>query len=382
MINRSFGPLYDKLQLAHQQLNQAQTPDEKIALANYIGNLYCSLICMGEDVKIDKKKCFGGDHHYHKFVKRLDVYNKEMLHHFVLCKDFHQSFMGEVLPSVEESLQQICPMKFPKEEEFSYRDFMEYFYFFLESYGLEEYFETFLKDRHVHSVFVGQEKENLGFTLYNPISSDVDFFIRDFQPNLSSMITLAHEFGHGIDLKNFHGNVEEYNRYFYQSFFGEVFSRLMDRLFFRFCLKNGIQEGAVRDKMVDFEILNHEFLLQSYVLSLLDDSFLLNEGYLTCDRKVIVEKVKRHFMNENVIADFLNPMSKLDLQESFNYAYGDILSMFLAEEVERNGFFREMMEYFMQWRSEIFQEDFLRECGFGPKNYQKLYQKEMNLIKK
>ena len=383
MINRSLGPLYEKLDTAHDQMRSARTPEERLAMANYIGNIYRSLICMGDaDIQVDRYRCFGGRKNYNKFIKKLDVYSDQLLHNFVMCKDFHADYLGEILPSVEEEMSEFCCMAFPEEEALSEKDFFELYYLFLDSLGLAKQFDEFYKNCHVHSTIVGQDKGNLGFTLYNPLSGETDLFVKDMKFTFSCMNTLAHEFGHGMDLKGFTGDVEEYNRYFYLSFYGEVFSRLMERLLHRYFLKNGLMIDTVKDKFIDFESLNHDFLLQSYILSLLDSTFLLNERYMDGDSETIANKVKKHFLDDADIKGFLERMEHIDLSESFTYAYGDILSLFLCDEVEKCGFSSDLFEYFMKNRTSIFQEGFLREAGFGPGNYKKLYKKEAELIKK
>lgn len=383
MINRSLGPLYEKLDQAHELLKKVKTSDEKLATANYIGNIYRSLICMGDgDIEIDRYKCFGSKKQYKNFVKKLDIYSDKLLQNFVLNKDFHRQFMGEVLPDVEEEMVDFCALAFPVEESFSERDFFDVFYLFLDSLKLSKVFDEFYQNSHVHSTIIGQDVGNLGFTLHNPMTHESDLFVRDFQFNFSTMITLAHEFGHGVDLKNLNNGVEDYNQYFYLSFYGEVISRLMERLLFRFFLKNGIMTDTVKDKLIDFEDLNHDFLLQSYIFSLLDDSFLLSAGYIDCDSDLIVKKVKKNFLEGADIKSVIERMKNFDLGEAFNYAYGDILSMFLAEEAEKSGFFNDMLSYFLQQRCGPFKEEFFRECGFGPGNYSKLYKNEAKLIKK
>ena len=37
---------------------------------------------------------------------------------------------------------------------------------------------------------------------------------------------------------------------------------------------------------------------------------------------------------------------------------------------------------FMKQRAKLFDENFLRECGFGPKKHLELYKKDLKLIKK
>lgn len=383
MVNRTYGPLYDKLDEAHALFKTVRTSDEKLALANYIGNVYRSIVCMGDgSVEFDRNRCFGGKKNYNKFVKKLNIYSDHVMRQFVKDKAFHKQYIQEILPDIEEEMCQLCSYAFIVEDELSEKDFFDVLYAFLDSIHLRELFDEFYKNCHVHSTIIGQYPNNLGFTLYNPINGDTDLFVRDFKFQFSTLNTLIHELGHGYDLKHFNGDVEAYNQYFYLSFYQEVLARTMERLLFRFCIRNGILKDTARDKFIDFEFVNHDFLLESYIFSLLDDAFLLSGGFVDCNSETIAKKVKKYFIEEADIKGTLEKMKTFDLPENYNYTYGDILSIFLTEEAERSGFENDLTDYFLDQRSGLFREEFLRECGFGPGNYTKLYKKEVELIKK
>jgi len=72
----------------------------------------------------------------------------------------------------------------------------------------------------------------------------------------------------------------------------------------------------------------------------------------------------------------------IDLQESFTYAYGDIISMFLKDSIDKYGFSNDLVFEFMKERRNLFREGFFRENGMGPDNYLDLYKKELKLLKK
>ena len=383
MVNRSVDPIYDRLETAKKLLKTAKTSDEKLAIANYIANIYRSLVCMGvEDVSFDIAKDFGSKKNFQKFQKKLTIYQAKLMRQFVDEKDFHQNFLGTILPDVEEEMTRFCSFPFLEEEELRRDDFWDIFYWFLEELQLKDEFDAFYHDSHVHSSIQTTGENQLGFTTYNPVNRDVDLFARDFRYTLSCMETLAHEMGHGYDLKNFHGSVKEYNQYYYLSFYGEVLSRLMERLLHRFLLKHNIQIEATKERMIEFECLNYDFLLQSYILSLLDEDSLLKDAYKTCDKSVLIRKVRKYFMPDFDLKAFVERFNLFDVSEDFTYTYGDILSLFLCEEVEKKGFQGERFESFLRHRGESFHKNFLYECGVSPEKYVKLYQKEVQLIKK
>ena len=383
MIKQERDTLYKQLDEAEHMMRDIKNVEERVALANYIGNLYRSLVCMGDQkIVFDRNRSFGGRKNYNKFIKKLNVYSDRLLEKYLLKQDFHKSYMSEILPDIEEEMSWFCGLQFSLDENFSEKDFLDVLFQFMKSIGLEELISKLYYERHIHSTIMGQDSGNLGFALYNPLTQSTDLFIKDFQYDISSMITLVHELGHAFDLSQFHQNVEEYNKYFYISFYGEVISRLFERLLHRFLLKNHIKEDTVKDKIIDFEVLNHDYLLQAYIFSLLDSDFLKCNQSLDCDSKTLAKKVSPYFLEDAPVEDIIERMGHFDLSEVYNYAYGDILSLLLVDEVENNGFSSELIEYFFEKRCHFFDEEYLRECGFGPMNYTKLYKKEVEVLKK
>ena len=375
--------LYQKLDQAHHQLQLAKSQEEKLAIANYIGNLYSSLICMGEDVSFDKKTSFGSVKNYKKFIKKLNSYSDKLINNYVMNQEFHKDFFSEILPDVEEELQEVFELPYTMEEStLREREFYEILFEFMKSIHQDKLLQDLYKKDKIHPCVIGQDEDNLGFALYNPMDHDCDIFIRDFDYNLRTMQTLVHELGHAIDFSMFHGTVKDYNEYFYLSFYGEVLSRLMERLLLRFLIQNRIYKEESKEKYVEFEDLNHDYLLQSYIMSLLDQQTIVKGEYLECSEDEIINQIKKHFIDGVDLTDVVGRMNESDLSQIYNYSYGDIISLFLCAEIEKNGYSSELLEYFLSHRTESFHEKFLRECGFGPANYVKKYKNELNILKK
>ena len=377
MVNTSTKQLFDQLNAAEKGIRSKNiSSDQRLALANYIGNLYRALICMGQgDIEFDKNISFGGKKNYSKIVKSVNYYSDKLIKKFVDDKMFHRNFFYEILPDIEDEIFSMKHVDNNQSIYFSRKDFFDIFFQFMKSIKQEELFDKLYKDGNIYSTIIGQDIGNVGFTLFNPIDGQTDLFVKDLKYNLFDMNTLAHEVGHCFDLSKFDGNISKYNKYFYLSFYGEVISRLFERLLLDFLRKRNIAYNGVIRKQLEFNLLNHEFLLQAYILSLFTDDFIINDRYLDCDSNEIVEMIKSRFIDEDFIRVFIEGIISFDLSEIYNYAYGDIISLFLFDEVNKYGFDNEMIEYFFRNRCELFNENFLSECGFGPGNYVKLYKK-------
>lgn len=383
MIRTDSKTLYRKLDLARRLMRNAKNSDERLALVNYIGNLYHSIYCLGEkNLTFDHDKSFGGKKNYKKFMRKLDIYTDRLLQNYVSCKDFHQSFFGEILPEIEASINTVLPSSYDVDSQFTKADFLTIVHDFMSSLKLEDLWNSFYQNGNIYSTVSGTTRDNLGFTLYNPINGDIDLFVKDFQYDMESMNTLVHEMGHGYDLSRFDGSIIDYNHYFYLSFYGEVVSRLFERLLFRYLLKNNIKKDTVKDRILFFEDLNHDLILQSYILSLLDENFFIDDDYLDFTAEEIAKMVKKYFLEDADIQGFISQIDDMNLSDVYSYSYGDIISIFLCDAVEEDGFDTEIFSYFLDNRKELFQESFMRECGFGPGNYIKQYRKELNLLKR
>ena len=66
MVNTSTKQLFDQLNAAEKGIRSKNiSSDQRLAFANYIGNLYRALICMGRsDISFNKNKVFGGKKNY------------------------------------------------------------------------------------------------------------------------------------------------------------------------------------------------------------------------------------------------------------------------------------------------------------------------------
>lgn len=383
MIVRDYRPLYQQLEEAHSLFPQLKTKEERLAFYNYLENIYCALLCMGDqDADYRKDPYFQDQVQYGKFLKDLDTYSERLIQNYLQYKDFHKEYLGEIVAGVEDRIQEIRSIPSVDMDPIPEKDFYEILFSFLSSIGEKKILDSFLQKNHIYSSVIGHSDGNIGFTLYNPFSRECHLFVKQFDYTFPNLNTLIHEIGHGIDYQHFQGDMKEFNQYFYLSYYEEVISRMMERLFHRYCLQNGILVPEAKDSYASLEGFMHDFLLESYMFSLFDKEILTKGRYVDCDREELVQKIKDHFVNEEALRMFLTEAPPLDLSESYSYAYGDIISLFLTEEVEKNGMNSELMEYFYWNAKQPFSDTFIRECGFGPKNYQDLYEKEIQLIKK
>lgn len=379
--------IYKELRATMKLIKKEKNNDVRLALYNYIGNLYSGLsVIKGRHMYPNEKKIFGNDDNYQRFMKSTDFLFDRFNGNFIKNKDFHQDYFNDLLIEIESVfIKNIAGKDYSKQNDnFGEKEFFTVFHDFCQSLGLEKIFEELVSQKRIFKMTKGGGYDNfLGLTLHNPITGNSRILIDNFKYNLDSMFTLAHETGHYYDLKEFSSKerIGDFVSFTFKSVYQEVISRLFERLFLKFLLDQRIMPEKTVDKMIDVEIMNHDYILSSYILSLLDDELINNDKYFYLDAAEMTSIVSKYFEYADAIGEYIGN-TKFDLMTDLNYVYGDILSMFLKNEVLSVGLDGELMRKFDKIRCSGFSEEFFLKEGLSPNKYAELYKKEVQLIKK
>lgn len=297
--------LYNRIEVASKLYVKAKNKDEKMALLNYISNIYESIYAVSNyPVNYDDRKIFK-DHKNRKIlVKNFDLYSNKMLDNYILNKDYHKYILGTAMDNVEELLfvDDYAEVESNNRTILSQGEFYSIFYEFMQSLKLEELFKKYCSRKKIFNTY-NREDNCFGFTVFNPVNKDSDVFITDFNYDIKTFVTLAHEFGHVYDLDNFNLGASEYNKYFYQSFYQEVISRLFERLSLDYLLKNNILLNDTKEELFSFLFTNYDFLFQSYIYTLFDDIYLDNINGVS--REILFDQIKDYFKETDVIKDYI-----------------------------------------------------------------------------
>ena len=383
MFKTDTKKLFNEVTRSYNQLKSAKNSEEKMALANYIGNLYVDIASVQEDdVYISKKTIFGSRKNYQKFMKKIDIYEIKMLENYVLQKDFHRDYLKKVLNGMKSKIKCIDRDEICKTSILSIDEYYSIFYDFMKSIGQDEMFDKFYKEGRIYACDTDENMGILGQTEVNPISKEINIFVGDPKYDINSMYVLAHEFGHAYDFSRFDEPIELFNRFFYQSFYSEVFSKLFERLFLQYLIKNNILIDEAKDKLLEMEETNCDYMLGAYILSLLDDGYLLSNSYQFLSKEKLYELVGNNFSIEDNIKKFIHNCTYFDITEDYRYAYGDIMSMFLKIQIDNYGFDNDLIDEIFKIRSSMFDSEIFEKLNFGPNRYKKLHRQEINLLKK
>lgn len=359
----------------------------RLMLFNYIGNLYSALsVIKDKKIYINQRKVFGNLSHFQIFIKQTDFLMDKFIENFIANQKFHQDYFNDLLINIEKIfINNVDGVEYSKQSDyFNKEDFVTVFYDFCKSLNLEDLFDDIIKNKKIFKMIKGVgANDYIGLNLHNFMTGESRILIDSFDYNLDSMFTLVHEFGHYYDLMEFTGRdkIKEYASYTFKSLYGEVIPRLFEKIFLKFLIKNNIMQEKAIDKLMDVEIINHDFILNSYILSLLESKFLSKDNYMKLDNLEFAEMVSKYFENSDTIFNYLKNV-KVDLRLDVTYTYGDIVSMFLKEEVLAEGLNGALIKKFNEIKCLEFNTDFFVNEELSPERYMAFYEKELQLIKK
>ncbi len=252
----------------------------------------------------------------------------------------------------------------------------------MQSLGLEKLFLNLVNNGQIYGVGDSLEENSAGYTIFNPFTHESFVFINFFDYSVDSMFTLAHEIGHVYDFDNFSENIKKNNIYQYQSLYKEVISRLFERLFVDYMLRNDIKSKAVIDILFDMESNNYDFLSSSYVFSLLDSEYIRYDRYKTLSSDELASLIKKGFKGYKKARNFLEEGMALDLDEDLTYFYGDIISMFLFERIKEDNYSLDSLKLFFEKCHGLFDVDSFMSVAGSSDKYLELYKKETKILVK
>ena len=376
MINENTSKLYENIKLSKNLLRKESNSDNIFTLINYIGNTYKAIYEIDGYVKdFNKRRIFENKKNYKKFTKKISIYNTKYLNNFILNKDFHTFTTGNILTNVEEELgkiNEVCEY----DDDISEEEFLFILTEFMEHINEKELLDKLLDNK----IYVPKSNgtNNLGYTSNNPITKSTDIFVRNFGYNLRCLNTLIHEIGHLYDFQdNF--TSRDYNNYYYNSIYNEVLSRLFERYFIRFMIDNNYYKEEIKYLLYEFENINHNFILQTYLISLLDKETLENTNNLEISTKLLEKELKKiyRYEEDDALFNMIQSYKFIDISQSLSYTYGDILSLILLDKIDNIKDVK--LTSFYKFRKELFKEEQLEDIELD--NYKKLYKKEIDIIR-
>lgn len=380
-IAEDIESLVERLEIATKQLKKAKSKEERAALGNYIFNIYEAIGVIAHiPIYTTEKNVFGSHKNYRKFYKKAFIDDDRILKNFFENKPYHQWLIGNIIHDVSGPLDEVVENQYGFNDHISRGEFLEIFNEFLKELKLGKEFDKFIKNVGIYSYDTELKPDCGGYMLHNPVNRDTDVFVGDLEYNVSSLCTLVHEFGHVYDFSKFDGDILEYNKFLHQSFYLEVPSKLFERLLMEYLIKNDILAGDAKDELIRIKYNGYSTLIASYVVSLFDYDMLKKHKHEKYSMEYIYSLIKDSF--EETVKYLLDEVGTLDVRDNYIYAYGDIISMFIKDMVDKYGFDNDMILEMFDRRDEIFSQEFLDKYDVNPEKYSEGYQKELKLLQK
>ena len=380
LINDNPKNLIEKLETAKRQLENAKTREERLAISNYIYYLDSSIHSILPETPEDES-LYQDTKDNRILNRKYDAYDEKMIKNYLTHKEFHKRFFESLKMKTAHELRKLPMDDYVGITDLSEEDFYNILFEFMNKIGLSKTFDKFIKNKRIYKSKSELKGEVEGTVLYNPISKDSDIVLDRVEYDIVSMNNLVHEFGHTYDLNHIN-SAESYNRQYYLSFNDEIISRTFERLFVDFLLENNILYDEAKDQLFDLHAGNYEFILTSYIISLLPDTYISPTINQTPTK--VYKLVGRHFSRHDSTRNFINKLFQkpVELQDAYKYAYGDVVSMILREKVKSDNYSLDSVDEFIYMKEDLFNPDMLEKLKVNPKTYVKLYKKDMDLLKK
>ena len=121
--------------------------EKKLAIANYIVNLYESIVAVsGIPLAPTEKSVFGSHKDYNKFNKKVTILDNRTLENFFKNKDYHNWLLGNIIDGINIHLDKYADVEFGDKEIISKGEFFDIFLSFLKELKLDKNFDKFIKD--------------------------------------------------------------------------------------------------------------------------------------------------------------------------------------------------------------------------------------------
>lgn len=380
IVTRSSKNLKRQLLQASKDLKRISNKEAKFALANYISNIYRASNDLNPPIRLSSKTAFSTTREYNKFIKKVNILSDQMLNDFVLNKDFHGSYIGDIM-SEKEGMGNDYVEKDVESKVYSPKEFSEILFDFLKSIGQEKLFDKMIENGVIYSQ-KSSDNGNKGSILYNPINGKTDIFIRNFKYTLPNMDVLVHELGHSLDYQILGNDPEKFNYYFYVSFMDEVMSNLFEKLFIDYAIRNNLEYEVVQNMLYNYDIDYYYEQFNAFLLATLSDEDLYSDKFLNLDEKGFYELFSDYFESLEEVEEHLALCGDIDLSETYSYSYGNIISTFLADEIKRNGCSNLALSDFLRNRYGKFDRELFERNDWTPENFGKIYRKELEILSK
>ena len=374
LLETNFNILIDRLNIAISQYYRTKNKSEKLALDIYIRSLRKELKELDSNLKnLNNNFCYTPS-----IRKELFEDEETYLDQYYMYNEFHKHFFEPIYRKLSHQYGTINDLEKPNLTNIDDIDIYKVFDKFAQKIGLEDLFVKYLDEKRIHFYDNSTQSIRKGFIIHNPINNTNDIFIEKCDCAIRALVILAHEFGHAYEFITSKKNIKEYNNYYYGSFYIEVISKTFENLFMDFLLEQNILyiDAIYCKYLIHY---NYDDIANAYIYSLIDQDDLLF-GDLTPTE--IYKIVNKYFSKNDRIKYHINNFMDKDIKNTYRYAYGKVLSLFLKEKIKDDDYKLDILEDFIKHNGESFDIKLLNRYNITPQSYIELHKKETTKLKK
>lgn len=386
-MNIISGNEHDLRQLiegVYRRLDYCKDNVERYALIDYLYQLHEAERAMtGKKSVVNEARVFRTNSQARKYTRYIDSLFGKLDDEFIKFKSYHQDHFDTMLAINDGELEGLEDIVFSDGyKTMSKEEFYEYFYEFLKEYKLESFFDKFITGRKIFNRPLNEDEKYAGTVLHDPRKKRSSIVLCDFEYTVPYLLTLGHEFGHTFDLSKLSKkDIDRYMRYSYSSVYGETMSIVFEKLFYDFLFRKKYRLDDLKEIYTEFSFEGKNYVLDGYILSLLDDQSIRNLQFDAVSDEEILKQISPYFTRIDELEDHIDGRS-LSTWKTPLYGYGDYFSTILKDSIQHDGFDSRLMRRFMDIRTGGFDPEEIEYGDFGMENYKKIYKKDISRLKK
>lgn len=318
------------------------------------------------DFKILKQK----KHLMEIYEEKRASATKKYINNFYENIRCHQDYLSEILIIIGNHLQEIdTDYRTYKTSYLKNEVLFDILKSYLKSINKEEILNKMIEEKRIFEI---KELEGYNGEAINIINNKHNYiFLEKFDNTIFSLTTLVHELGHIIDFEkqnNIYG-IKDINNLGLLSIYNEVISKKYEKDFLHYLIENNLYKKEAIDILIDLYWNDYDNMFSTYILSFLPKKIIEKEKYRDLAKKEIIK-----FIPENMYPT-IEYIENLDFSfdDVINYSYGAIISECLTQ--------KNIDIFYEGYRHKLFDPHFILENDCLPENFEKIYQKKLNILK-
>lgn len=337
-MNKEKKKLEEQIDLLYRKYEHAKSLKEARLIYISLITLYQFYVSIFAEEYINFAKLQRINPYFNEKVLQDQKHKLNLFHqNFIQNKHFHHSFLEKIfnyLKDIENNTEDSSQVSYHPPKELG-----EILLTYYEIYSQEslKIYHNMLKEHRIISISQHQDIEIKGMTIFDYYHNTFFISHSGLSNGIESVGALVHEIGHIEDVMSIFQNKRL--NYFEKSIYQEVNSLYREKELYNFLYKNKTYSKEVKEiQRKNLKQMLKE-IFSILLLSELPDTYLINNKY----RNLNQNKINNLYSNSNLnVFQFKESiLNNLDLFNTLQYGYGQILSSYFLEHKDAYLYFKE-----------------------------------------